>query len=156
MTEMQDFVEAAKRAANQAADRLALEADRLRRVSARQREIDLARRERGTLLEQLATVVLDLESRGQITQEPLRALCSRLRALDQEIAAGNAEIQSLKAEGFKLGFSINPSSPASSPRSASVPVLGAPSAARDITCPTCRQTVRGGASFCPTCGTRLR
>ena len=152
---MQDFVEAAKRAASNAADRLALEADRLRRVSARQREVDLARRERGTLLEQLATVVLDLDSKGQITQEPLRALCSRLRTLDQEIASGLAEIQSLKAEGFKLGLSGSNAAPSQSP-SAGQSALSAPGVGRDFTCPTCRQIVRGNANFCPSCGTRLR
>lgn len=156
---MQDFVEAAKRAASNAADRLVLEADRVRRVNARQREVDLARRERGTLLEQMASVVLDLDSQGApISPEPLRALIARLRTLDGEIAAGLAEIQSLKAESL-LGLATGAASSASANSGQGQPALGARSAGpagRDISCPTCGHSVRGNASFCPTCGTRLR
>jgi hypothetical protein len=85
---MQDFVEAAKRLATQATDRATWEANRMRRVTASQHEVELAQRERAALLEQLAGVALDLERRGQLTQEPLLGLVRRLKTVDQEIAKG--------------------------------------------------------------------
>ena len=100
---MQDIVDAAKRAANVVAERAAWEADRLRRLTARQKEIDLAKRERATLLEQVARTMLDLESRGQLTQEPLLALSRRLRELDQEIANSSNAVQSVRAESYRAG-----------------------------------------------------
>lgn len=144
---MQDFVEAAKRAASNAAERATWEANRLRRVSARQHDVDLAQRERGALLEQLAGVALDLERRGQLTQEPLLALCTRLRALDHEIGAAAADVQAIRGETFKPGVtSTSGVQPARSPRSV----------AREHPCPTCGQPVRDTAAYCSACGTRLR
>src|SRR5260221_14406633 len=100
---MQDFVEAAKRLATQATDRATWEANRLRRINARQHDMELEQRERGALLEQLASVALDMERRGQLSQEPLVGLARRLRTLDQEIAAGASVIQTLRAETERPG-----------------------------------------------------
>lgn len=143
---MQDFVDAAKRAASQAAERAAWEANRLRRISARQRETDLAQRERATLLEQMARVVLDLERQGQLTQEPLLALCRRLRTLDSEITAGTSEVQTMRAESFK---------PGSSPAYGGPPARSAASGSKEYPCPTCGKPVRDTAAYCSVCGTRL-
>jgi hypothetical protein len=145
---MQDFVEAARRAASQAAERAAWEANRLRRASARQHDLDLSQRERTALLEQMAGVVLDLERRGQLTQEPLLALSRRLRALDEEIAKGHAEVQTIRGEAFKPGGgSALPAQP---------PVKVSPAVAPEHPCPTCGQPVRDTAAYCSACGTRLR
>jgi hypothetical protein len=100
---MQEFLEAAKRTAGAAVDRATWEANRMRRASARQHEVDLAQRERSTLLEQIGDMVLDLEGRGQLTDNSLVALCKRLRALNGEIADGQAEVQSIRAETYKPG-----------------------------------------------------
>lgn len=144
---MQDFVDAAKRAASQAAERATWEANRLRRISARQRETDLAHRERLTLLEQMAGVMLDLERQGQLSQEALVALCRRLRTLDGEIAAGASEVQTMRAETFKPG---NP------PANGSQPAQGGARRPREYPCPTCAKPVRDTAAYCSACGTRLR
>jgi hypothetical protein len=141
---MQDFVEAARRAASQAAERAAWEANRLRRASARQRDVDLSRRERVALLEQLAGVVLDLERRNQLTAEPLLALARRLRALDDEIAHATAAVQTIRGETFK---------PDAAPSAPAQPPAAAPS---ERPCPTCGQPVRDSAAFCSACGTRMR
>ncbi|HEY7832176.1 MAG TPA: zinc ribbon domain-containing protein [Ktedonobacterales bacterium] len=145
---MQEIVEAAKRAANIVAERAAWEADRLRRLTSRQKEVDLAKRERGTLLEQVARTMLDLQARGQLSQGPLVALCNRLRELDQEIATGSTAVKTMRGEQFKAG--------AFPPGSVQQPALGAPRPARMTTCPTCHQAVREDAAFCSACGTRLR
>ncbi|MBF6592454.1 MAG: hypothetical protein IVW57_18240, partial [Ktedonobacterales bacterium] len=79
---MQDLFENAKRAAGGAMERAAWEADKLRRGSARQHEVELMRRERAALVEQLAGVLLDLHARGQLPEGPLTTLAERLRAID--------------------------------------------------------------------------
>jgi DNA repair exonuclease SbcCD ATPase subunit len=144
---VQDFIEAARRAATQAAERATWEANRLRRAGARQHDVDLSQRERSALLEQMAGVVLDLERRGQLTQEPLLALSRRLRALDEEIARGHAEVQTIRGETFKPG--AGSASPAQPPVKVS-------SVAAEHPCPTCGQPVRDTAAYCSACGTRLR
>jgi hypothetical protein len=143
---MQDFVEAAKRLATQATDRATWEANRLRRVNATQHEIELAQRERGALLEQLAGVALDLERRGQLTQDPLLGLVRRLKTVDQEITKGTAQAQAIRAETYQPGAAMPGAALAS----------GQSLTTREYPCPTCKQPVRDTAAFCSACGARLR
>ena len=138
---MQDMFEQAKRAATNAVERAAWEADRMRRVGARQRDIDLAERERAALLEQLGSVVLDLDQRGQLTQPALKALSQRLAQLRDEIARVQGDVQAIRKEAFTPG---------------SVSIQVNRSGAADIEpCPTCHQPVRKSAAYCPACGARL-
>jgi hypothetical protein len=143
---MQDFVEAAKRLATQATDRATWEANRLRRVNAAQHEVELAQRERSALLEQLAGVALDLERRGQLTQEPLLGLVRRLKTVDQEITKGTAQVQAVRAEAYQ------PAGGSAGPDPARVQSL----TTREYPCPTCKQPVRDTAAYCSSCGARLR
>lgn len=138
---MQDIFENAKRVANNAVERAAWEADKLRRATARQREIDLAQRERAALLEQIASTLLDLDKRGQLAQEPLKALAQRLRTLQDEVGRGQSEIQAIRAETY-------------TPGSISISVTRAGGATTP--CPTCGKPVRGNAAYCSACGARLR
>ena len=139
---MQDLFENAKRAANTAVERAAWEADKMRRATARQREMDLAQRERATLIEQLATVVLDLDKRGQLTQDALKMLAQRLRILDSDIATGQSDIQTIRGETFKPG-------------TISIQVTRTNVPEAQMPCPTCGKLIRQSASFCPSCGARL-
>ena len=139
---MQDMFEQAKRAATSAVERAAWEADRMRRVGARQREADLAERERAALLEQLGSVVLDLDQRGQLTQPALKALAQRLAQLRDEINRIQSDVRDMRKETF-------------TPGSVSIQV-SRPGAADTEPCPTCHQPVRKSAAFCPSCGARLR
>jgi hypothetical protein len=139
---MQDIFENAKRVANTAVERAAWEADKLRRATARQREIELAQRERTTLVEQIASSLLDLDKRGQITQEPLKMLAQRLRTLDNEVTHGQDEVKAIRNETFQPGTI-----------SISVTRQGIEEAAA---CPTCGKPTRSNASFCSNCGARLR
>lgn len=137
---MQDLFENAKRMANSAVERAAWEADKLRRSTARQHDIEVAQRERGALLDQLANVVLDLERRGQLTQPPLQALAQRLKALEDEVNKAQVDLLAIRREAY-------PSAP------------GAPSGNASIeeteTCPTCGQFNRKTAAYCNNCGARL-
>lgn len=150
---MQDMFENAKRVASTAVERAAWEADRVRRTSARQREIDLLKRERSAVVEQLAGVLLDLERRGELTQAPLQAIATRLRTLTDDVNQGDTDITAIRNETFVPGtISINvqrkddpntiPSKPAVTPSST-------------IACPSCGRSVRRSAAFCPACGTKL-
>lgn len=139
---MQDMFEQAKRAATNAVERAAWEADRLRRVSGRQKEVDLAERERAALLEQLGSVVLDLDQRGQLTQPALKALAQRLAQLRDEVNRIQSDVRDIRKETYTPGsISVQVSRP------------GAPDTEP---CPTCHQPVRKTATYCPSCGARLR
>ncbi len=139
---MQDFLDSAKRAAGTAFERAAWEADKMRRSTARQHDVELLQRERAALLEQLSSVVLDLEQRGQITQPPLRALAERMRVLTNDLNAAAAEIDAIRTETF-------------APGTISVAVQRRGAGNDTTPCPTCHQPVRTGATFCSNCGARV-
>ena len=148
---MQDMFENAKRVASTAVERAAWEADKVRRTSARQREIDLLRRERSAAVEQLAGVLLDLDRRGELTQGPLVAIAARLKALTDDINRGESEITAIRNEAFVPGtISINvqrkddPNAPTPTSSSAYT------------TCPSCGRSVRRSAAFCSACGAKLK
>jgi hypothetical protein len=137
---MQDIFENARRIASSAVERAAWEADKLRRAAARQREIELAQRERGTLLEQIGHVIAELEGRGQLNNATLSALAQRLRSLDAEIEHGHTDVNGIRSETFAPG---------------SVSVAVVRRASDDVTCPTCGRPSRRGAMFCANCGARI-
>ncbi|MGH2487176.1 MAG: zinc-ribbon domain-containing protein [Ktedonobacterales bacterium] len=144
---MQDFLENAKRKASAAMDRAAWEADKLRRGSARQKEVELGQRERVTLLDQMARMVLEMDTQGTLTDTRLRALADRMRSLDGEIARGQADVQTIKNEPYGQQAGSGSSASTSAPRQvASVTEL----------CSTCGQPIRAGAAYCPGCGARQR
>jgi hypothetical protein len=139
---MQDMFEQAKRVASTAVERAAWEADKLRRSAARQHDVELAHRERAALLDQLAATALDLEQRGQL-QGPMQALAQRLRTLDGEISRGKAEADAIRTEPF-------------TPGSISINVSRTNTAGSYAPCPTCGTRVRTTATYCSSCGARLR
>ena len=145
---MQDFVEAAKRAAASAADRASWELSRHQRAMSRQHEVDLARRERGTLVDQIVHLVLQLDGAGKLTDTSLHALCVRLRTLDTEIASGEREVRQINNQPYTPGAAPGQQQAAPTSR-APAPLPG------EYPCPTCGQTVKQSAAFCSSCGTRL-
>ncbi|HEU5349159.1 MAG TPA: zinc-ribbon domain-containing protein [Ktedonobacterales bacterium] len=150
---MQDMFENAKRVASTAVERAAWEADKMRRVSARQREIDMLKKEWSAVVEQLAGVLLDLERRGELTQKPLQTLAVRLQSLAAEINRGDAEITQIRNEVFAPGtISINVQRK-DDPNALS-PSASGPSASH-MSCPSCGRSVRRSAAFCSACGAKL-
>lgn len=150
---MEDLIESAKRAAGAAMERAAWEADKLRRVNDRQREIELLRRERMALVEQLVSAVRDLERRGELTQPQLKTVAERLTRVEGEIDTGQAEIQHIRQEDYTPG-----SVAISVQRRNANGTSGSPSAARPDRrpCPTCGRPVRQSAAYCSACGAQLR
>ena len=152
---MQDMFENAKRVASTAVERAAWEADKVRRASARQREIELLKRERATMIEQLAGVLLDLERRGELTQRPLQTIAARLRELDGDIGKGDAEISAIRNETFVPGTITINVQRKNDPNATSTS-SNANASVSPATCPSCGGSVRPGAAFCPACGTKLK
>lgn len=149
---MQDMFENAKRVASTAVERAAWEADKVRRTGARQREIDLLRRERSAAVEQLAGVLLDLDRRGELTQGPLVAIAARLKALTDDINRGETEITAIRNEAFVPGtISINVQR--KDDPNALTPTSNA---STHTTCPSCGRSVRRSAAFCSACGAKLK
>jgi hypothetical protein len=140
---MQDIFENARRMANNAVERAAWEADKLRRASARQREGDLAERERTALMDQIARLVLDLDAHGQLGNASLSALAQRLRTLDGEIEQARSDAHDIRSESF-------------TPGSVAISVVRrSPALGDEVTCRSCGQRSRGSAAFCFACGARL-
>ena len=148
---MQDMFENAKRVASTAVERAAWEADRVRRTSARQREIDLLKRERSAVVEQLAGVLLDLERRGELTQAHSRRLPR---------ACGRSPTMSTRVTPTSPRFAMRHSCQARSASTCSAKMIPtrchlSPPPRSTIACPSCGRSVRRSAAFCPACGTKL-
>jgi hypothetical protein len=148
---MEDLIESAKRAAGAAMERAAWEADKLRRLNDRQHEIDLLRRERMALVEQLVGTVRDLERRGELTQPALKTVAERLRTLEDGITSGQADVSNIRQESYTPG-SVSVSVQR---RDASAGSAGS-SASTRRPCPTCGRPTRLSAAYCSACGARLR
>jgi hypothetical protein len=146
---MEDLIENAKRAAGAAMERAAWEADKLRRVNDRQRELELLRRERMALVEQLVATVRDLDRRGELTQPQLKSIGERLRTLDDELSSGQVDIQQIRQEIY-------------TPGSVAISVQRRDASANRVSgpqrrpCPTCGRPTRLSAAYCSACGARLR
>src|SRR5690242_11075227 len=144
---MEDLIESAKRAASAAMERAAWEADKLRRVNERQREIELLRRERLALVEQLVSTARMLEQRGQLTQPELKTVVERLRTVEMGVANGQVDIQNIRHETF------TPGSVTISVQRRDTSSPGGVASPRDrIPCPTCGRPTRRTAAFCSACG----
>jgi hypothetical protein len=146
---MDDLIESAKRAAAGAMERAAWEADKLRRVNDRQRELELLRRERLALVEQLVSTVRDLDRRGELTQPALKTVAERLRTLESEISGGQADVEQIRQETYV------PGSVAVTVQRRDATTSGGKLSQRRP-CPTCGRPTRLSAAYCSACGARLR
>lgn len=153
---MQDMFENAKRVASTAVERAAWEADKMRRVSAQQRDIDLLQKERSAVVEQLAGVLLDMERRGELPAGPLQAIATRLQALTADVNRANAEITAIRNETFVPGtISINVQRK-DDPNTMPPSTTSSNSRSSHTTCPSCGRSVRRSATFCSSCGAKLQ
>jgi zinc ribbon protein len=152
---MDDLFQGAKRAANQAVERAAWEADKRKRAGDERHEIELLRRERSALVEQLITLVRDLAVAGQLTQPQLKSLAERLATIDHDVSERQRIIDLIRNEPYVPGsvhIMVQRSPASAQPMPGAPPAL--PSARKP--CPTCGYPVRTNAAFCSSCGTRLK
>ncbi|HLY30568.1 MAG TPA: zinc ribbon domain-containing protein [Ktedonobacterales bacterium] len=156
---MQDMFDNAKRVAGNVAGRAAWEMDKMQRINTRQRELDLLLRERASTVEQMVSAVLDMEKRGQITNNQLKVVAEQLRKVHDEIDHARAEIEAIRSEPYTAGASgASGVYPANS--GGATPTVITPSASGTAgalqSCPQCGRPSPTTASFCSNCGRRLR
>lgn len=136
---MQDMFDNAKRAAGAMVSRAAWEAERTQRISAIQRELGLLQRERASLLDQLAGVVIELSRRREAMPPALKAIADRLAAMEDEVRRAQTAIQTIQTEKYQ---------PTAAPYAVSV-------SGPEKACATCGARMPATARFCSSCGARL-
>jgi hypothetical protein len=165
-----DFFESAKQKLGQGVSRMGWEADKLRRVNAKQGEISALKQQREQLIVDFSNMILTLYRQGQVTDPKLRQFCERILDMEGEMTAKTAELELLRSETYQgaqaaraAGGAAAPSSGRTARPSAGVPPMesaaGAGSAgnqAGPAFCPTCGEPVRSRALYCNKCGTKLR
>ena len=136
---MQDMFDNAKRAAGAMVSRAAWEAERTQRISAIQRELGLLQRERASLLDQLASAVVELSRRREAMPPALKAIADRLATMEDEVRRAQTAIQTIQSEKYQ---------PTAAPYSVSV-------SGPEKACATCGGRMPATARFCSSCGARL-
>lgn len=136
---MQDMFDNAKRAAGAMVSRAAWEAERTQRITAIQRELGLLQRERASLLDQLASAVVELSRRREAMPPTLKAIADRLAMMEDEVRRAQAAIQTIQSEKYQ---------PTAAPYSVSV-------SGPEKACATCGARMPATARFCSSCGARL-
>lgn len=147
-------------------DRAKFEAGRALRLQREQGKLSQLQNQRKEHVLALGEAVWELYQAGQVTDARLVTICTQIRAAQQEIAAQEQAIESIKLEQPpeppvcpQCGRDVS-SSDAFCPGcgAAITSTATAPPAAANTpmqNCPQCRKPVRVGAAFCPACGARL-
>lgn len=135
---MSDMFESVKRAAGGMMGRAAWEAEKAQRLSALERELALLMKERGALIDQLATVVTDLAKRGELTQPALKAVAERLANLDSDAGRSQSAIKTIQAERYQPGA-----------------VSFAAGSGPSKSCPSCGAHMPLNSRFCASCGAKM-
>jgi len=166
---MGDFLESAKQKLGQGFSRMTWEADKLRRVNAKQNDINTLKEQREQLIVDFSNMILMQYRQGQVTDPKLKQFCERILDMEGEMTSKTAELELLRGETYQgaqaaraAGGMADPP-PSSSGRR---PAAGMPpldnsagpgdSQAGPAFCPTCGEPVRSKALYCNKCGTKLR
>ncbi len=168
---MGDFLESAKQKLEQGFSRMSWEADKLRRVNAKQGEVNSLKQQREQLIVDFSNMILTMYRQGQVTDPKLRQFCERILDMEGEMTSKTAELELLRAETYQAAqaaraaggtYAPPPSGRAARP-SAGIPPIDnstgagpADSQAGPAFCPTCGEPVRSRALYCNKCGTKLR
>lgn len=167
---MSDFFESAKQKLGQGVSRMGWEADKLRRVNAKQSEINSLKQQREQLIVDFSNMILTLYRQGQVTDPKLRQFCERILDMEGEMTSKTADLELLRAETYQsaqaaraAGGMAAPSPERTARPSAGIPPMDssagagpAASQAGPAFCPTCGEPVRSRALYCNKCGTKLR
>lgn len=123
------------------------EADRKRKVNLVKQQIqDLQARE-AQAINSLSAQVLALYEAGTLKQPELVSLCRGVDEIRQQIQETEAELEQLQPP---------PPEPAPPQPQPEAPPQPAPQPSTENRCPTCGVAVVAGATFCQSCGTRLK
>jgi uncharacterized coiled-coil protein SlyX len=169
---MSDFLETAKQKIGQGISRVGWEADKLRRVNAKQGEINSLKQEREQVITELSNTVLTMYRQGRLVDPQLQKFCERILDFESQMTARAAELEQIRSESYQ-----NPQDMRANGTDAADPTLASRSAGRPpnaasagptpgagrtgretamIPCPTCGESVRARALYCNKCGAKLR
>jgi RNA polymerase subunit RPABC4/transcription elongation factor Spt4 len=147
-------------------ERAKFEAGRALRLQREQGKLSQLQSQRKEHVSALGEAVWELYQAGQVTDARLVSICTQIRATQQEIAAQEQAIETIKLEQPpeppvcpQCGRDVS-SSDAFCPGcgAAITATVAAPTAVSSTpaqSCPQCHKPVRVGATFCPACGARL-
>ena len=170
---MSDFFESARQKLEQGISRGSWEFDKMRRVNAKQGEINSLKEQREQVIVDFSNMVLTLYRQGKITDPQLKQFCERVLELEREMTTKTTEMEQIRAETYqgpsaaRGGQAAGPA-PATSAGATAGPSAGMPSVgnapgagpedsqAGPAFCPTCGDPVRSRALYCNKCGTKLR
>lgn len=147
------------------AGKAAFEADKLRRIASIQSNIRSLKEEINQAFYRAGYVAFEAYRDRAITQPDLLAVCERIAAFQEQLAAREREIETIRNEAY-----IEPTSDSGAdricpnghgelpPGAQYCPVCGAQAIAASASaggaaCPACGAEVAPGTHFCPKCGT---
>jgi hypothetical protein len=149
------------------ADKAAFEADRLLRVNQAQSALKALQRELETEVAELGQQAVALYENGTLTQPELLALCPKIDAKRQAIAAQEAEVERIRQEKPPEAGAPTPEQPPEAaapaqkgpsqvvPTAPEQPPQAAGPTPQGRTCPNCGTSLPDDVRFCPECGTRV-
>jgi hypothetical protein len=140
------------------ADKAAFEADRLLRLNQAQSAVRTAQRELDAEVLELGQQALALYDAGTLTQPELLAICPKIDAKRQDVAAKEAEVERIRQEKPPEAGTPAPEAPPEPPEPVQpehTPPEPVTPAAGARTCPNCGSALPDDVRFCPECGTRV-
>ena len=169
---MSDFLETAKQKIGQGISRMGWEADKMRRINAKQGEVNSLKQEREQVIGDLSNTVLLMYRQGRLADPQLQTFCERILDLEGQMTTRTAELEQIRSENYQNPQDFdasgqNTTGGASASRGTHRPPNSAASGAAQSTgrsgrdaattpCPTCGEPVRARALYCNKCGTKLR
>ncbi|HLL79073.1 MAG TPA: zinc ribbon domain-containing protein [Ktedonobacteraceae bacterium] len=172
---MSDFVESAKNIVSSAVSRTSWQAQKQLRVRAKQGEIDQLIEQRQHLLDELASIAMNLYQQGKLSDAQLSRLCASIQELDSDVQNHQAQLQEIKSEQYNPTqfapsatanytpppVTPSPSPTAQQPYSQQPPTRQRPPQPQQPQqspqlCPNCGSPVRPNALYCRNCGAKLR
>ncbi len=167
-----DFLESAKQKLEQGLSRGSWEIEKLRRVNAKQGEINALKQQREQIMGDFSNTVLLMYRQGKLTDPQLKQFCERIIDLEREMTTKTAELEQIRAETYQAAqaarggmgdpadttTSGRPARPSAGMSSAGNASGGGPTPGQMgvAYCPTCGEAVRARALYCNKCGTKLR
>lgn len=147
------FLDKFTKGVGKAAEQAKFEADKLVRINRLSSEVSELATEAEKATAAIGTKVMELRAAGALQMPELDEMIQRVEALRAQVAAKQAELETVRAEKFEL-----PPTPQAAAPTAEVapPPPPAPSAVPGPKfCPNCGAAIEAGAKFCPSCGQKL-
>ena len=164
---MSDFLETARQRIGQGLSRMGWEADKLRRINAKQGEVNSLKQEREQVIVDLSNTVLTMYRQGKLVDPQLLKFCERILDFESQMTARTAELEQIRSETYQNPQDVrtdgaDATDTTSASKSTNRPPNSAAGGGRTgreaamVPCPTCGEPVRARALYCNKCGTKLR